>query len=159
MCFNKLENMTHVTIHWSKNVAKLSSISESNIEHLDEKGFYAIYLAEKLKNGDLGDPILLYIGQAYNQTIRERLLQQHSSEKCFNEWKKNNPGFDIWVQAGVIKDAGQERITSKLFDDIECCMIYTNQPKCNTQCKERYSGRDIEIIHEKSWKLRNSSCK
>ena len=151
--------MARVKIHWSENVTRLSNISHTNLEHIDENGFYAKYLGKyRRSDNKVTEGRLLYIGQAYDQTIRQRLLQPHASDPCINGWQSRNPGFDIWVKAGVISETDQQRITNQLVDDTECCMINKNQPECNEQCMENYTGRDLEITHENAWIIRNSSC-
>lgn len=151
--------MPQAKIRWSKNCEWLKKVATSNLEYIDENGFYAIYLGRhnpetnKVENGEL-----LYIGQVYDQTIRQRLQQPHDADSCINNQKRQKPDFELFFKTGIIIETDQERVTSQLIDDIECCMIYSNQPKCNVQCKESYEGREINIEHENPWIIRDSSC-
>jgi hypothetical protein len=49
---------------------------------------------------------------------------------------------------GIIEKCTLDKITKQLFDDIECCLINSNQPICNTMCKDSYKGREIKIIND-----------
>lgn len=52
------------------------------------------------------------------------------------------------VRPGIITSISQERISAELVDDIEACLIFTNQPEQNTVSKKDYTGRDIIITNE-----------
>ena len=126
---------------------------------LDEIGFYAIYVgvpSEKLGYTTLKK--LLYIGQAYKQKIRDRLQQPHDADECMKTEKEGEPDSDLYVKTGRITENNLENTTQELFDDIECCMIYTNKPACNQKCLVEYSGGDITISHVNAQKINDSSC-
>ena len=151
--------MAKVRITWTTNASRLSNIDNSKLDYLDEKGFYAIYACVYNKDKNSITPKkLLYIGQAFEQTIRERLKQPHDADACMKKEKQNEPNSDLWFKTGVITKNDQEKVTQQLFNDVECCMIYVNKPKCNTLCMETYEGGAIEVTHGSARMIINSSC-
>lgn len=151
--------MARVKITWSVNCDWLSNANNSTLEYLDDNGFYAIYLGKHdRETRKVKDSRLLYIGQAYDQTIRQRIQQPHDVDECMSNFKKKNPGYDLFFKSGIVSEIDQQKISSQLVDDVECCMIFRNQPECNTQCRESYMGREIIVEHENPWIIRNSSC-
>lgn len=151
--------MAKVRITWTSNASRLSNIDISKLDYLDEKGFYAIYACVYNKDRNSITPKkLLYIGQAFEQTIRERLKQPHDADACMKKEKQNEPNSGLWFKTGVITKNDQEKVTQQLFNDVECCMIYVNKPKCNTLCMETYEGGAIEVTHGGARMIKNSSC-
>jgi len=151
--------MAKVRITWTTNASRLSNIDISKLDYLDEKGFYAIYACVYNKDRNSITPKkLLYIGQAFEQTIRERLKQPHDADACMKKEKQNEPNSGLWFKTGVITKNDQEKVTQQLFNDVECCMIYVNKPKCNTLCMETYEGGAIEVTHGSARMIKNSSC-
>ncbi len=139
--------MDTVQINWAQGVIRFSQISESKEENLDKTGFYAILGARfHAESRSWKELKLLYIGQAFDQTLRQRIPQEHPGYDCVLEYPKKNPGTEIVVMLGVIEKSNFDRLTQQLFDDVECCMIYSNQPLCNVKCKETYTGRGAMII-------------
>jgi hypothetical protein len=151
--------MAKVRITWTTNASRLSNIDNSKLDYLDGKGFYAIYACVYNKDKNSITPKkLLYIGQAFEQTIRERLKQPHDADACMKKEKQNEPNSGLWFKTGVITKNDQEKVTQQLFNDVECCMIYVNKPKCNTLCMETYEGGAIEVTHGGARMIKNSSC-
>jgi len=138
--------MDQVQIKWFNNIP-FKTISQSENKHLDKKGFYALLGARYDKDSKNWKVILLYIGQAFDQTLRNRIPQDHPGYECVYDYIKKNPGKEIRVMIGIIEKTNLEKITQTLFDAIECCLIFCNQPKCNTQCKESYTGRDLQVTN------------
>lgn len=141
--------MENVTIHWGKGVIQYSAIEASGNVDLDYIGFYAILGG--IHNPDKSsytDITLLYIGQTYKQSLRDRIPQPHSAYTCINAWLKKHPKHSPVVMIGLREVAGDK--SQALYDDIECCLIYDNQPLCNDKCKENYSptGREITITND-----------
>ena len=91
-----------------------------------------------------GNLELLYIGQAFDQTLRKRIPQDHPAYECVLQYQKEHSNVDIIVLIGLIENSTVERLTQQLFDDVECCLIFCNQPLCNITCKESCSGRARE---------------
>jgi hypothetical protein len=117
--------------------------------YLDNYGFYMV-LAGKF-NDKINKYVgisLQYIGQTYDQSIRERAQQQHKAYKGINDFINEHEGYEVLVRPGIITSISQERISAALVDDIEACLIFTNQPEQNTVNKENYTGRDIIITYE-----------
>lgn len=153
--------MENVTVKWSKILVAIGNVSQSKNEYMDLHGYYTI-IAGKHKGRKVENPKLLYIGQAFKQTLRERIPQDHKkAEKCILKYLRENPGTTVWVQTGSITSSDTKTRTQQIYDDIECCLIFTNQPKCNTQCKESYEGREIRITNTGAYGVlkKNSSCK
>ena len=141
--------MEEVTIHWAKGVIEFSDIESSGEMQLDYVGFYAILGARRDAAGSSYTNVeLLYIGQAYEQILRKRIVQPHSAYACVTQWLKEHPGFVPVIMIGLREVTSQR--SQSLYDDIECCLIFDNQPRCNDKCKEGYSktGRHIRITNE-----------
>lgn len=140
--------MDTVQIKWIEGVIQFNAISEFKHQYLDKKGFYALLGARFNKETDRWEEIkLLYIGQAFDQTLRERIPQEHPAYKCVFEYTKKNPGKQIAVMLGIIEKSSVQKLTQELFNDVECCLISWNQPTCNTQCKESYTGRELQVTN------------
>ena len=98
--------MARVKITWSEKTTALTYIPDSKISYLDESGFYAIYVrvpSEKPKYSTLKK--LLYIGQAYEQIIRDRLQQPHDADECMEAEKEREPNSDLYVKTGIITES------------------------------------------------------
>jgi len=140
------------TIHidWGKGVIRFSDVENFKSSRLDGKGFYALLGAVyNPKTEEWGAIKLLYIGQAFEQTLRTRIRQEHPAYECVFDYKKKHSSskVDIVVMLGVVQSSTVKKLTQQLFNDIECCLVHKNKPLCNTSCKELYSGRDLKIIN------------
>lgn len=142
--------MDTVYINWVKGVLPFHQIKDFEHEtyDLDKNGFYAILAGARAKTKGWVKLKLLYIGQAFDQTLRERILQEHPAYECVFNYQKQYSDLDILVKIGFIEKSTVERRTQQLYDAIECCLILCSQPMCNTTCKESYSGRDLNVINK-----------
>ncbi|GHV92467.1 hypothetical protein AGMMS50268_29700 [Spirochaetia bacterium] len=141
--------MELVTLEWSNTVIDFSKIS-SNLtnKYLDDNGFYAVLTGKYDKNtNEYRDILLHYIGQAFDQTIRERAPQKHPAYTQIKQYLKKHPGFVPLLMPGVVIKITQKKLTQELVDDIEECLIYDNQPVANTINKDSYTGRSIIITN------------
>ncbi len=140
--------MDVVLIDWAQSVVPFDQVKDFKSEtcNLDRKGFYVILSGTKTAKGWV-KPRLLYIGQAFDQTLRERIPQERKEYQCVYSYQKAHAGAPIWVMIGFVKESTVGRVNQQLFDEIECCSIFSNQPLCNTACKDSYSGRDLEVIN------------
>lgn len=140
-----------IQINWEKNVTKFANIANSKKPKFDKKGFYAILsgVLEKDEKGNnqYGKIKLLYIGQAFDQILRKRIPQKHDAYACVNNYKKKHPNVEILVMLGTIEKSTVGKLTQQLFNDIECCLIFSNNPLCNETCQDCYSGRDLKIVN------------
>lgn len=136
---------------WAKSHIQLGEYFTSEHPFLRRKGFYAILSAIPLRVGGnrlLIPEDLLYVGQSFDQAIRDRIDQEHKADACIDDYLKEHPRREILLKAGVISQAGQKTLTQELFNDVECCLIYSNSPKCNVQCRKAYKGRPIVIVNK-----------
>jgi hypothetical protein len=143
--------LQHVEISWAKALIELGSYFTSEHQYLRRKGFYAVLSAmpvriEGIRRLAIRD--LLYIGQAFDQAIRDRINQEHSASACIEEYHRKNPKLELLLKVGVITRTNQQTLTQELFNDVECGLIYSNQPICNIQCKKTYQGRSLFIINK-----------
>lgn len=151
--------MDTVNIKWDDGVTQFDQIKDSKRTNLDKSGFYAILGA----TSDVGSKSwkglkLLYIGQAFDQTLRERIPQEHDAYKCVYDYRKNHSGTDLVVMIGLIEESTLEKQTRQIFNDIECCLIFCNKPTCNTTCQESYSGRDLQVINAGDYTPLKEKC-
>ncbi len=116
-------------------------------ERLNQSGFYMLLTGEPVDERQFNINELLYIGQAYDQTLRVRIPQQHPAYDCIV--KKYKGKFLYLAVCSIISLQGISGITHELFDDIECCLIYRNGPLCNINCRDEYNSnrrrREIQI--------------
>jgi hypothetical protein len=140
-------NAAQVTVEWSKGVIQFSEL-DGDYRSLDDNGFYAILGGSWDESSNKWTGIrLLYIGQAYAQTIRERVKQPHDSYSCIQAYLREHARHEALLRTGIIAKCSQERITQELVDDIEACLIRSNRPRCNVQSKYSYGGRTIAITN------------
>ena len=142
--------MGYAIIDWSQ-VISYSKIESYDHEYLECSGFYIMLIGKydkQLKR--YVDKKLQYIGQAYEQGIRERVIQDHKAFDKISKSLSKDPKNTLLVQAGVIIESSYQLETSQLFNDIEKFLIYDNQPCANILHKEDYSGRNIIIINDGS---------
>jgi len=148
-----------VYIDWIQGVVPFHQVKD--LKHktydLDRKGLYAILAGTRSQKAWV-DLRLLYIGQAFDQILRERIPQKHPAYECVFKYQKRHSGVHILVMIGFIEKSTVERATQQLYDDIECCLILCNQPWCNTTCKESYSGRDLQVINVGHYKPLKERC-
>jgi len=111
--------------------------SESDQEILDHIGFYMFLRKSKI----------VYIGQAYYKSLRERIQEHLRGDKFWNWVKRNYDIQHISIKIAEIENIGQERINKKLVNDIESLLIAIEQPKGNIQCIKTYRGRDLKIVN------------
>lgn len=140
--------MDTVHIDWDEIVIRFNNVGDSKRPKLDEKGFYAVLGAVyNPKTDKWGNIKLLYIGQAFDQTLRERIPQEHPAYACVFDYQRRHSGVCIVVMLGTVEKSTVAKLTQQLLNDIECCLIFCNQPLCNTSCEESYSGRDLKVIN------------
>ena len=104
-------SMDTVEITWDNGFIPLVDVGTMKNSKLDSNGFYAILIAKKLENGKWSNYTLLYIGQAFDQTLRQRIQQPHDAGQCINSWINSNPTFALVVMIGLIT-----RFQSNHFD-------------------------------------------
>jgi len=151
--------MDTVSIKWDNGVTQLDRIKDSQNPDMDKSGFYAILGATFDESSKTWKGLkLLYVGQAFEQTLRERIPQEHDAYKCVYDYKKNHSGTDLVVMIGLIEKSSIEKQTRQIFNDIECCLIFCNKPACNTTCQESYSGRDLEVTNTGDYKPLIEKC-
>jgi len=140
--------MDIVGITWARGFIRWSEVPTSKMRELDSPGLYGVLIAKY-------DPVaktwsgykLLYIGQSFDQPLRIRIPQPHEAYACVQASLKNNPSYEVVVMIGIITSSSTQSITQSLMNDVECCLINSNQPPCNAQCKDTYVGRDLQVTN------------
>jgi len=148
-----------VEITWDTGFVRWNNVSSSDQKNLGSNGFYGVLIARyESAEKKWKDFKLLYIGQAFDQTLRERIPQPHDADRCIDSWLKANPNHEKVVMLGVITRKSQDKLTWELVNDTECCLIFSNKPECNVKCKDSYSGREIQVVNLGDFApLKNSS--
>jgi hypothetical protein len=128
--------MQQVKIRWY-GPFNIDDIYELDFEILDYLGIYMFLYRNKI----------VYIGQAYYQSMRNRIKQHLSGDSTW-EWVLDNynPRY-IRFKLGDIEYLGQQKITKQLVDDIESLLIATQQPSGNIQSTRAYWGRNLKITN------------
>jgi len=148
------KSMSYIIIDWSP-VIPYSKIKSYEHDYLESEGFYIIFTSKYDKNlGKYVDKKLQYIGQAYDQYIWERIVQEHeAADDIISKFLSRNPEYKLFVQVGVIIENSYKK-TRQLFNDIEAFLIFDNQPKANTLLRENnHCHRNIIIINDGSNEL------
>ncbi len=110
---------------------------------LEDSYFYAFVDANNNK--------ILYIGIAYFQDVCDEIDNE------LREFDLDPDKIIFWL--GHISDFSGERITEEFIRDVECLLIFTNQPEINDKCKKNYPGRDMHILNKNFPLLyKNSRC-
>lgn len=131
-----------------KGYTSLDRVKDSQKEDFDKKGFYIILTGKYNEGTKKYENIRLqYIGLAYDQSIKERVLQEHSAFSKIWDYIDANQDYTTLVKIGTIKDSSLEKTTKKFYEDIEACLINDNKPLCNTQSINNYNGRDIKVTN------------
>lgn len=139
--------MEEIIIEWEK-LIPFTFVDKHENELLDEeRGMYAIVTGKVNAEKNIDDRQLQYIGLAYKQTLRERILQgdTHPAYKKIDEYIEEHPDYKVYIRLGKIISKIQQNDSEKLYKDVEACLIYDNQPPANTLNKDSYNGRDMKI--------------
>ena len=141
--------MVLVEITWAKGFTRWTDVPKATEPVYDGPGFYAVLISQFDKTDKMWKRFkLLYIGQAYDQKLRERIPQEHKAYACVQKWLEANAGYEAVVMVGKITKSGSG-VTADLMNCVECCLIFTNKPDCNTTCKDAYEWKlSLEIINK-----------
>lgn len=107
-------------------------------DYYPETYFYMVY--------DKKQRVILYIGQAYRQPVRNRILQHVWGDLW--DWIRRSKSIhvkDVAIKVGDLTRIGQQRVSKELIDDIESLMIIVLQPPGNIKNTRTYSGRELQI--------------
>lgn len=155
---------TDVAVRWAKLVVPFFDFAEAEHSHLDRGGLYALLAGKPDHNAlypdgeawqwDVPAGGLRYIGLSVDQTLRIRVPQDHSAYKRTARVVRMNPERpDAIVMFGRI--SSPRRASNDLYEDVECALIFDNQPADNTSCRSRYLRRAIRITNlGESWPLK-----
>ena len=134
-------------LNWTSGVLEFREVEYFLNSDLDYRGFYAILagLPMLYVPGWYWTKRLLYIGQAYHQSIRDRVPQPHPAYAIANQYFQSHPSHVPLVMVGLRMPTTTP--TEELYNDIEAALIYANQPLCNDQGKKEYTGRPIQIAN------------
>ena len=111
----------------------------------DGKGFYMLILTDKDSQTDIYKPSL-YIGLAYKQSMEIRPGQVSGHQAAYQCVIKNSKDKVLFIKLGVLTKCNLDKKTEQLYEDIEKCLIYCNQPTCNTLNKSNYESNRIVKI-------------
>ena len=101
--------MENVIIKWEKLIL-FSQIETLKSELLDGRGFYAI-VTGKVIDRHIKEQKLYYIGVAYEQSLRARIMQEdtHPAYKESDNFIAKNPDYKKDVRIGKISSKIQDR--------------------------------------------------
>lgn len=154
-------NMTTCEINWSskelvgeltgnETVEELTelinvALDKFNESFTDEKGFYILIHTEVDSQNTIYKPPL-YIGLTYKQELGVRPGQisgHQAAYECAIEKSKNKL---LFLKLGVLSETSVGKKTEQLYEDIEKCLIFCNEPTCNTNHKSNYESSRILSI-------------
>jgi hypothetical protein len=123
------------------------------VDCLDGDGcdFYTVFSATPLpgKKRQWTRPLrLLYVGLAYHQTVHERIKQDHQSyDHLVKYFSANRKEKDFLVMLGRVTAQSTQRRSEAFVKDVEGLLIFSNQPKFNTQNRQSYNGRHLVVMN------------
>ena len=150
-----------VRVNW-----KSSVYTKNQIENEDLEGYhlYSMITMKKVKSGgitlEIRDTDVLYIGMTHKQDVGTRIVQPHKEaqtkiDNFMNQASNKNKPIRYIIGKIISFD---EDITEDFIRDVECCLIFRNQPVGNDKCKESYPRGSIIIQNEGYFTpLRNTS--
>ncbi len=120
--------MTNVVVlKWKGPFLYQDALKEESGEN---RGIYLI-------TGKRGDAEkVLRVGQAYDQTMRERLLDYRMTMQAYQR--------SCYVRFGIFVST----MTRIRVNDVESLLIYSYQPIWNQKDRDGYYSRDLQIINE-----------
>jgi hypothetical protein len=127
----------------SKQVQDLDAID------LDRRGFYFMVSATEDEEGELDLGQLLFIGAAYKEDLRER-IPDRKLFKAYRNVMAEARDADLYLAFAYIAQTERGFMPQKIHSDIQCALIYQNQPVCNSFCREAYhseEGNKLYIIN------------
>jgi len=128
-----------VKVKWSEPF----DLSRAYIYGYDNDQLYMVLRSDPcVKNANFE---LVYIGQAYRQSIARRLKTHHKIETIVEETPKKKM---VFVKFGTVILPEGRRISHELVTDIENALIYWHEPKYNDTSYASYNGRPIHIINQ-----------
>jgi hypothetical protein len=146
-------------VYWDDDIYQLKQLDDLE----DDGHFYAMISAVRESRNAWVDAKLVYIGQAYQQHVRTRIKQNHSSYSKLIQYQAVHKERDLLVMIGWLPEDeySAQRITQQFVDDIEALLIFTNQPRFNSKHKASYAGRHLLVANEGEFsplKERSACC-
>ena len=134
-------------------IEKITLALSTNYEKtINDKGFYMLIHTKPTTPNSLIKP-LLYIGLAYKQKLGLRITQESGHETAYKCILQKPRGNNVYLKYGIISSGELKKSSESLFEEVECCLINTNKPECNTICKKEYSKeRTIRITNKGKYK-------
>ena len=127
-----------IKIIWSNEWLIEEDLYVPNEPELEEstRGLYVIYT---------DDGEICYIGQTYDQTFRDRIMQHRNDEvgNCLREILEED--YDLFLKVGHFELISYSRISRELLDDTERLFIYALEPTCNILGIKSFTGRDLLV--------------
>jgi len=138
-----------VDITWDPGLTRWNDVGTSKRPLLDKNGFYGIVVGRfDAKENMWKDCGVQFIGMAFDQTLRQRLLKPHDADPSIDAEVNANPGYERAVMVGALTRSSLGKVTWDLVNAVECCLIFSNQPPCNTKCKDAYSGKgEVQVTN------------
>jgi len=143
--------MTKIIIDWSEWIENTSySIENSKNDYFDltEAVYMYVHAEKQPDNIYMPGKQPLYIGQVYkrqnNETVKDRIYEHFNDQ--LPEYFERNCAYTVFIKIGKIILQNSETISQELIENIECCLINTNQPLCEIEeNKVNYHGDSICI--------------
>ncbi len=140
--------MDRATITWDDEVLRLVDLATSEHPLLGERGYFALVSARLDEAADVWrDLELLYIGQAFHESLRERIAALGDDHAVVEAAAAERSGAEVIAMIGVMTDSSLGRITQGFWVDVESCLVARNRPRCNAAV-EAYTGRKISLLND-----------
>lgn len=143
-----MANKEKVTITWSNRLVKYSEIESSEISYLNKRGFFCIISGIYKPRKDIwGEITLLYIGQAFSRTLREKIINSYEKNDLVPKFIEEKEKRTALIMGGKITDCSVKEISKPLYNNIVNCLISANKPIGNPSYQENFTSRILEITN------------
>ncbi len=139
--------MDRAKLSWSEYAIPLSDIETSTHPLLKiKKGFYALLSATLDEEADVWrDIALLHIGHTSGQPLRSRIVQPQPAHERAAELAP--AGSQVLVMLGEMESSSLGRDTRDFMQDIESCLIRSNNPAAHPDPESAIPGREISVLN------------
>lgn len=108
---------------------------------LDRKGFWFLVSAAETPDEEVEIEELLFIGSSYNTDLRDRIPDRRL-KNVYRDVMAEARNNELYFAYGYIGDISTASPPRKLITDLECALVFQNEPICNNRCQDRYTSEE-----------------
>jgi hypothetical protein len=124
---------------FQRNLAKI--VNEVSDINLDRKGLWFFASGNEDADGAVEIEDLLFIGVAFSQDLREEIPDKRHM-RSYKSMLYECRNYDLYLAYAFISDTEGGKWPKRLESDIQCALIFDNQPLCNPYCRDEYKSKE-----------------